>query len=558
MRRASLIALGAVITTGGGCLQILGYEEPTLYQKDAGSGGATTSTSVGGGGGGACTPGETQTCYSGPPETAGVGTCHAGTASCGPSGSWAACEGEVTPAAQSCAGSEDVACLGRDNCARWAMRLGALSGVAIDNRPGFVTIAAGADGSSILAGSFTGTIPLGDVTLTSALSAAFAIKLDAAGQPMWGKAFAPSNGETAFTAVAVDHAGDVILGGWASAPTGFGAAAVGPGAFMVKLSVSGDHLWSRTIASPCQCYPNCVTAASPVIHALTTDGQGDIALGGSFCLTLDVGDGPVQKPVPANVAANAGFVAKLRGSDGSGKAADGGWSKVFGTGLKARATGVAVDAQGAVVAVGDFDADVSFGGSTLSSAGGSDVFLAKLAFPFWQVQIGGPEDQFAAGIAADPLGGLVLTGFSSGATDVGGGPGVTGPFAVRYTSALSFDWSVALEGATPFWNRPISVAVATSGDIVLAGMFTSALDIGGSPLGESGGGDAFVAKLSASGELLWKKGYGGAAEDKVTAVAITPAGDPVLAGDTLGTIDFGLGPLASTMGRSMFVAKLSP
>lgn len=55
-----------------------------------------------------CVPGSTQACYTGPGGTAGVGSCAAGVQSCLPDGSgYGACEGEVTPTAETCNGRDD-------------------------------------------------------------------------------------------------------------------------------------------------------------------------------------------------------------------------------------------------------------------------------------------------------------------------------------------------------------------------------------------------------------------------------------------------------------------
>ncbi|HEY3358070.1 MAG TPA: hypothetical protein VGQ83_32775 [Polyangia bacterium] len=65
-------------------------------------------------GGCACTNGTTRGCYDGPAGTAGVGTCHAGTQEC-VDGAWTACAGQVAPepsncAALSCAGTPNPGC----------------------------------------------------------------------------------------------------------------------------------------------------------------------------------------------------------------------------------------------------------------------------------------------------------------------------------------------------------------------------------------------------------------------------------------------------------------
>lgn len=63
-----------------------------------------------------CEPGEQISCYSGPPNTAGVGTCLGGLATCLPSGvGFGACEGEELPASEDCGTPEDEDCDGISN-----------------------------------------------------------------------------------------------------------------------------------------------------------------------------------------------------------------------------------------------------------------------------------------------------------------------------------------------------------------------------------------------------------------------------------------------------------
>jgi hypothetical protein len=54
-----------------------------------------------------CTPGATQSCYSGPPGTAGVGACQYGMQTCQQDGTWGACQGEVTPQPETCNNIDD-------------------------------------------------------------------------------------------------------------------------------------------------------------------------------------------------------------------------------------------------------------------------------------------------------------------------------------------------------------------------------------------------------------------------------------------------------------------
>ena len=67
-----------------------------------------------------CVPFATESCYSGPAGTAGVGICKAGTRTCNSAGTaWGSCTGQVLPAAESCANGTDDDCDGtvNENCA---------------------------------------------------------------------------------------------------------------------------------------------------------------------------------------------------------------------------------------------------------------------------------------------------------------------------------------------------------------------------------------------------------------------------------------------------------
>lgn len=64
-----------------------------------------------------CTPGATRACYGGPLSTRSVGACHDGIATCDPTGTWGACEGETVPSVESCAADQfiDEDCDGKVN-----------------------------------------------------------------------------------------------------------------------------------------------------------------------------------------------------------------------------------------------------------------------------------------------------------------------------------------------------------------------------------------------------------------------------------------------------------
>ena len=61
---------------------------------------------------GMCQPGKVEDCYTGFPDTEGVGPCHGGKRTCIEGGIWGACEGEVVPVGENCADGVDNNCNG--------------------------------------------------------------------------------------------------------------------------------------------------------------------------------------------------------------------------------------------------------------------------------------------------------------------------------------------------------------------------------------------------------------------------------------------------------------
>ena len=55
----------------------------------------------------ACSAGDSQTCYSGPPELEGIGACVGGTQICDETGTWGSCDGETVPSDETCDGADN-------------------------------------------------------------------------------------------------------------------------------------------------------------------------------------------------------------------------------------------------------------------------------------------------------------------------------------------------------------------------------------------------------------------------------------------------------------------
>ena len=530
------VAAGLVVGLGG-CQLIAGVKDAVPYPADGGAGGGATM----------CAAGTTKSCYSGPKGTEGVGICKAGEQVCrGDGAGYEECSGEVTPKVESCAGAEDEDCDGHD-CVQWAELFG-------DGAYQFVTdVAIDSNGNIYVTGVFSGSITFGDQTLISAGAVdIFLLKLDPTGKPLWGKQFGDGDYQEG-PKIAVDSLGNAYLAGRSATPIDLGGTLASAGLFVAKLSSDGKHLWSKGLTTKAGC-----SGSDSNVLDLATTYQNDVVVGGYYCGTIDFGEGVIA----SNGGSRDGFIAKLKGEDGSVKSADQTWGKVFGNAESQELNGLAVDGVGNILVAGTFNGSISFApGDSFSASGGSDAFVAKFTaagLPSWRALLGDGADQSMRAIAVDSMGGPVVMGSFEGTVDFGGVKTTTGTsFIAKYDSDGGYKWSKIITTMA----APASVMMDSAGNAILAGVFVGSIDLGQPPLNATGNGiETFAAKLTATGALSWNKRFGDdmSGLGAGASVAITMAGEPILAGSVAGTIDFGAGILTPAGGVDVFIAKLSP
>ncbi len=165
---------------------------------------------------------------------------------------------------------------------------------------------------------------------------------------------------------------------------------------------------------------------------------------------------------------------------------------------------VATDADGNVFVGGLFEGHLDFGAGDLNSQG-RDLFLAKLdptGATLWarSFRLASAEwDDSGPRIAADPAGGLAVTGTFSEALNLGGvaleGFGQTDVYLARYDAAGNHVESRAF--GDPSYQLAGSVAVNPGGGAAITGSFYGIVDFGQGPLESAGLCDIYVARLAA-------------------------------------------------------------
>jgi hypothetical protein len=122
--------------------------------------------------------------------------------------------------------------------------------------------------------------------------------------------------------------------------------------------------------------------------------------------------------------------------------------------------------------------------------------------------------------------------------------------------AQSWNWNIGGEG--PGNAKGQCIATDRAGNIYVAGNYRTSIRIDTVELSGSNSEDIFVAKLSASHQLLWARSVGGNKEDIANSIDVDNAGNVYIAGYFTDTAYFDSTRLISKGQRDMFVSKLSP
>ena len=242
---------------------------------------------------------------------------------------------------------------------------------------------------------------------------------------------------------------------------------------------------------------------------------------------------------------------------------------------------VATDSSGNVYVAGSFHGTVDFdpgpGVYNLTSAGGSDAFIAKYTPAgalVWARAVGGPTDDVATSIALGPNGNVCIAGgFTGTANFLSGSGGVNltsvgakDAFILKLDSAGNFIWARSVGGAGD--DVVNSIAIAADGTVYTTGSFQNIADFDPSVavnnLTSVGPTDAFVAKFDSSGNYVWAKRMGGIgwAQGITTGAGIALAADGSVytTGSFQGTADFDPSDAQSTLvcagDTDVFVSKL--
>jgi hypothetical protein len=507
----------------------------------------------------ACKEGETRSCYDFDAGAPDAGNCKAGTQTC-KDGAWGSCEGQVGPQPEDCSkpGDEDCDGLACSDIV-WSALYGD-SGEATLN-----ALAVDKQGNIFVGGVFKSTLTFGSMMLTAQNKTAgdgFVAKLKPDGTAAWAKSFGGSTASASVHLLAADDSGRVAVAGWAGnafSDLGCGSLGVsGNYAFVAQYDKDGNCLWSRPYESD-----SSVNASGLAVDPMT----GDVILAGSFTGNADFGAGPVQTLDPSDYDL---FLVRLH----SGASTMGGGSLVWastygGSTVGGRAiTGIAVGSTGSIGVVGRLRGDLStsFGSIMSSTSNDNDMMYAALDSSGMLVDVrtyaGGSDKDFTS-IAIDPTGKPLLAGFITESVDFGNGkltttgPNDRGSVLLKLGSDLPIFSKMWGDSS---YDAVTSVVTDKDSNIILAGATLGTINFGGADLSNVGQGAAYLVKLSPAAKHVWSKGF---SDTSMTLrgdslVAVDPTTREVVCGFTLtGSVDLGKGKLTAT-GQNIVLAKFNP
>lgn len=242
-----------------------------------------------------------------------------------------------------------------------------------------------------------------------------------------------------------------------------------------------------------------------------------------------------------------------------------GWSKSFGGMNEDVISAIAIDpANGDIVATGYFPDTIDFGGGPLPSTGSTDFFVARfdaLGNHLWSKRFGDMQSQTGNDIAVDAQGRIYVVGEMQGSIDFGDGVPVTSKgdldaFVASFDAQGNYLWSRLFGDALR--QEANAVAVTPSGQIVVAGNFSGFIQLQGQEL-PSQGEDIFVIKLEPTGTDAGARRFGGQLTEELYSLTVDSQGAVLIAGSHESALDFGpAGMLPNQGGYDAFIAKLSP
>ncbi|MEW6468845.1 MAG: SBBP repeat-containing protein [Bacteroidota bacterium] len=239
------------------------------------------------------------------------------------------------------------------------------------------------------------------------------------------------------------------------------------------------------------------------------------------------------------------------------------WARRAGSPYYEKALGITYDYAGNVYICGLFNNSATFGGTTtISGYGKNDIFVAKYDASgnfLWVRKAGSAGRDEAKSIKCDAAGnvyicGLYKDGCVFGSQTLSSPNGYFNAFVAKYSPGGSLLW--VKKGGGNYDDVGWSLTLDNAGMVYVAGEFNATATFSGKTLYTSGSADAMVLCYDASGNIQWAKKAGGNAVDRARGIGF--AGNKLyITGQFGNTAAFGSMYKTAADNSDIFIACMS-
>jgi hypothetical protein len=374
---------------------------------------------------------------------------------------------------------------------------------------------------------------------------AFVSKQSASGNRLWATYYGGS-GEDIGLSVVCDNSLNVYLGGQTNSNSGIATTgshqstfAGNADGFIVKFNSSGIRSWGTYYGGDTYEYGYLASDGTNIFIAGRTESSTAIATAGAYQTSI--------------AGLREAYLAKFTASGTRI------WGTYIGGSNHEYLYSVKCDQSGNVLVAGGTGSSTGIATSgahqTVNNGGMWDSFLMKFNTNgniVWGTYYGGSSGDYASAIAIDNSSNIYLTGITESSnsistsgihqTNYGGGP--WDAFVVKFNSNGVRQWGTYYGGSgdessgyggSEFY--PPTISCDNTGNILLSGNTTSSSNIATSDVYDNiynGMKDAFLVKLTSSGQREWGTYYGSTSDDQATTI-VTDGQDVYIAGTTSST-----------------------
>jgi hypothetical protein len=410
-------------------------------------------------------------------------------------------------------------------------------------------VAVDSSGNAFVSGCFNGSASFGTNTVTSAGGLdAFIVKYDPDGNAVWvRKAGGPSD-DCSFS-VAIDNGGNSYVTGEFRGTMSFGSTNLGSvggkDIFIAKYDPQGNLVWARRAGS----------AFDEASEGIAVDVFGNTILAGYFydSTTFDnthiTGAGlndifvaklPAATPVPPTITSQPTNQTVRTGESANFSVAATGTAPLNyqwqfnGTNIAAATNFLLTINNAQPTNAGNYRVVVSNSGGAVTSAvvtlSVTPMHPTQSGAFEWVRDAGGPDYDQGIGIAADGLTNIYVTGSFRGSglfgnillTNNYNGSPLDGMFLAKYDSFGTLLWAKGIKNNNVSYG--FAVAPDGNGNIYVTGQFIGTASFGATNLVSGAGYDAFLAKYTSAGNVVWVRQGRGESYEGGRAVAVETNG----------------------------------